>query len=143
MSSDHQLLSVTPLVKRGFLSVFLPSDVPSSATGRFTLVTDTHGLPLSLAAHEQQCVAWPMGLGVSSSSRKYVSDLRPVGTPGREEGLVGLLTEKSAAGEEVRMILFCTVLVCLAGYGFATVSAEGFGMLVVVLTDYSERTLMR
>ncbi|KAL1695456.1 hypothetical protein GGG16DRAFT_109124 [Schizophyllum commune] len=121
---EHFTLTFLPPVKRGFLSVFpaLSVDIPASATGRFTLVTDTHGLPLSLAAHEQQCVAWPMGLGVSSSSRKYVSDLRPVGTPGREEGLVGLLTERSAAGEEVRMILFCTVLVCLAGYGFATVS---------------------
>uniref|UniRef100_D8Q8T5 Expressed protein n=2 Tax=Schizophyllum commune (strain H4-8 / FGSC 9210) TaxID=578458 RepID=D8Q8T5_SCHCM len=119
---EHFTLTFLPPVKRGFLSIFpaLSVDIPASATGRFTLVTDTHGLPLSLAAHEQQCVAWPMGLGVSSSSRKYVSDLRPVGTPGKKEGLMTLLTEKSAAGEEVRMILFCTVLVCLAGYGFAT-----------------------
>ncbi|KAL1745706.1 hypothetical protein HDZ31DRAFT_35879 [Schizophyllum fasciatum] len=115
---EHFTLTFLPPVKRRFLSV----DAPASATGRFTLVTDTHGLPLSLSAYEQQCVAWPMGLGVSNSSRKYVSDLRPAGTPGRKEGLMALLTEKSAAGEEVRVILFCTVLVCLAGYGFATVS---------------------
>ncbi|TRM69371.1 hypothetical protein BD626DRAFT_473844 [Schizophyllum amplum] len=99
---------------------YLPVGVPASATGRFTLVTDTHGLPLSLSAYEQQRVAWPMGLGVSRSSRKYVSDLRPAGTPGRRAGLLALMTEKSAAGEEMRVIVFCTILVFLAGYGFAT-----------------------
>ncbi len=34
------------------------------------------------------------------------------------EGFLGLITENSSAGEEMRMILFCGFLVCLALWGF-------------------------
>jgi hypothetical protein len=53
---------------------------------------------------------------------RYVLDLRPVGHPGaRARGVTELLFEKSAAGEETRLIVFCVSLVTLAVCGFVGV----------------------
>jgi len=66
-------------------------------------------------------MAWPWGLGTSSSTKRYVNDLRPLGCPGRQptglKGLLGLLFEKSPAGDEMRILLFCITMVFLAGWG--------------------------
>ncbi|KAG6850443.1 hypothetical protein H0H93_013315 [Arthromyces matolae] len=101
-----------------------PFPLPARSTGSFELTTDRHGLPLSLLGLEQFRLVWPFGLGVSSSSRRYVRDLRPMSVQGRKKtgwrGLLGLLTEPSAAGEEMRMIVFCGLLVSLAMWGFST-----------------------
>jgi hypothetical protein len=40
-------------------------------------------------------------------------------------GLVGLAFERSSAGEEVRMILFCVALITLASWGFAVGGRRG------------------
>ncbi|EEB99419.1 hypothetical protein MPER_00909, partial [Moniliophthora perniciosa FA553] len=51
-----------------------------------------------------------MGLGCSYRTKRYISDLRPAGSPSRSKkgikGLMSLLSENSAAGEELRMIAF-------------------------------------
>jgi Leucine Rich Repeat len=99
-----------------------PFPLPSRATGIFKLTCDEHGLPVSLAGLEHRRVIWPFGLGVTSRRKKYVSDLRPRGYPGRRkrglDSVTSLLLERSVAGEEMRMILFCGLLVCLAMWGF-------------------------
>jgi hypothetical protein len=46
-------------------------------------------------------------------------DLRPVGYPGRQrQSLLRLVLEKSASGDEFRMMLLYLFLVCLAVWGF-------------------------
>jgi hypothetical protein len=96
--------------------------VPDRASGSFELRCDEHGLPINIAALEQSKVIWPWGMGVTFRTRKYVRDLRPPGlASGRKtgfRGFLGLVLEKSSAGEEVRMMLFCTMLVCFAVWGF-------------------------
>ncbi|TEB37348.1 hypothetical protein FA13DRAFT_1621736 [Coprinellus micaceus] len=98
------------------------SMVPDRASGSFELRCDEHGLPINIAALEQSKVIWPWGMGVTFRTRKYVRDLRPPGlASGRKtgfRGFLGLVLEKSSAGEEVRMMLFCTMLVCFAVWGF-------------------------
>ncbi|KAF8904968.1 hypothetical protein CPB85DRAFT_1316043 [Mucidula mucida] len=94
----------------------------STAHGSFHLTCDKHGLPRSLRARERRRFAWPWGLGYSTRTRQYVSDLRPAGFPGKQKsglkGLRDLITENSSAGEEMRMFLFCGFLVWLALWGF-------------------------
>ena len=55
-----------------------------------------------------------------------MKDLRPLSSLGRRKpgvrGFMNLIFEKSSAGEEMRMIIFCGFLVCLAAWGF---SGEG------------------
>ncbi|KAF9010720.1 hypothetical protein BDQ17DRAFT_1322512 [Cyathus striatus] len=101
---------------------YRPFPFPARASGSFELSCDQHGHPMSLSALEHNRTVWPLGLGVSSSTKKYVQDLRPLSSPGRRKkglrGVLGLLFEQSAAGEEMRMIVFCTLLVCLAIWGF-------------------------
>ncbi|KAK7045618.1 hypothetical protein VNI00_007451 [Paramarasmius palmivorus] len=103
------------------MSLF-PFTLRTKASGHFTLTCDNHGLPLTLRAFERRRFVWPMGLGYSYRTRRYVSDLRPAGSPSRRKkgfkGLISLLSENSAAGEELRMIVFCAFLVCLAVWGF-------------------------
>ncbi|KAF9268714.1 hypothetical protein L218DRAFT_970004 [Marasmius fiardii PR-910] len=105
-----------------FYLSFIPMSLRTKASGSFTLTCDDHGLPVSLRAFERRRFVWPMGLGCSYQTKRYVSDLRPAGSPGRSKrgvkGLVSLLSENSAAGEELRMILFCGFLLCLAFWGF-------------------------
>ncbi|KDR74977.1 hypothetical protein GALMADRAFT_98043 [Galerina marginata CBS 339.88] len=100
-----------------------PFSFPARATGFFEVSCDHHGLPLSLSAVEHSTFVWPWGMGVSSRSRKYWRDLRPVGYLSRRKtgfrGFLHLMVERSSAGEEMRMILFCAFLGFLAGCGVA------------------------
>lgn len=95
---------------------------PSHESGSFEISCDQYGLPLNLTAHENRQRFWPWGLGVSTRTKKYVKDLRPLSSPGRRKqgvrGFMNLIFEKSSAGEEMRMIIFCGFLVCLAVWGF-------------------------
>jgi len=94
---------------------------PAHAFGSFELSSDEHGLPLKLSAVEHLNFDWPWGFGVSSRSRKYVKDLRPYSAR-RKSGFLGILSlifEQSSAGEEMRMILFCTFLAFLAAVGIS------------------------
>ena len=98
---------------------FLP--FPARAFGSFELSCDEHGLPLKLSAVEHLNFNWPWGFGVSSRSRKYIKDLRPYSAQ-RMSGFLGILSlifEQSSAGEEMRMILFCTFLAFLAACGIS------------------------
>jgi len=108
----------------------LPVPFLSRASGSFTLTCDQHGLPLSLSGRERSWFILPWGLGVSSRSKKYVSDLRPLGSPGRQKqglkGVLSLVFERSSAGEEIRMILFCVLLVSLAIWGFMANGGSAF-----------------
>ncbi|PBK95600.1 hypothetical protein ARMGADRAFT_1011430 [Armillaria gallica] len=105
-----------------FSFTLLPFAGQSTARGSFHLTCDQHGLPRSLHARERRRLVWPWGMGYTIRTRQYTSDLRPSGFPGKRkqgmEGFLGLITENSSAGEEMRMILFCGFLVCLALWGF-------------------------
>lgn len=105
-----------------FALPYIPLPTPIRCSGSFTLSCDKHGLPLSLSALEDRQMIWPWGLGTSSSTKRYVNDLRPLSSPGRRKGGIGglmnLALERTPAGEEMRMILFCGMLVCLAMWGF-------------------------
>ncbi|KAF9474701.1 hypothetical protein BDN70DRAFT_884538 [Pholiota conissans] len=105
-----------------------PLPFPARATGVFEVTLDEHGLPLSLAAVEHSRVVWPWGLGVSRRRRKYLKDLRPIGDPRRRKtglrGVAALVVEQSAAGDEMRMILFCAFLALLAGCGILANGAK-------------------
>ncbi|KAG5650890.1 hypothetical protein H0H81_010651 [Sphagnurus paluster] len=103
---------------------FLPIPFPARATGSFELTCDRHGLPLTLLGFEHFRFVWPWGLGVTKSTRRLVCDLRPLSAPGRRRktgwhAVLGLMLERSPAGEEMRMIVFCGLLVSLAVWGFA------------------------
>ncbi|EAU91118.1 hypothetical protein CC1G_03286 [Coprinopsis cinerea okayama7 len=100
-----------------------PFPLPSRASGSFELVCDEHGLPITITALEHSRMVWPWGLGVSSRTRKYSKDLRPAAfSSGARKrgimGIMGLVMEKSSAGEEIRVMLFCSLLLCLALWGF-------------------------
>ena len=98
------------------------------ATGMFEVSLDEHGLPLALAAVERRRIVWPLGLGVSRRMRRYATDLRPLGDPRRRppglRGVAALAVERSAAGDEMRMILFCVFLALLAGCGILANGAK-------------------
>lgn len=105
-----------------FALPYLPFPFPARASGSFTLTCDQHGLPLSLKGLEHFRLIWPWGLGISSSSKRYINDLRPLSCPGRRKtglkGVLSLMVERSSAGEEMRMILFCALLLSLSMWGF-------------------------
>lgn len=117
---------------------FLPLPKYVCIQGLFTLITDAHGLPLTLQATETSRVIWPWRLGETVRSKKYETELGPFGRRrggrggfgrgvGGFRGLVSLMFERSSAGEEVRMILFCTALLLLAAWGFAVGGRRGIG----------------
>jgi hypothetical protein len=97
------------------------------ASAAFTLVSDAHGLPTALRVRERVTTVWPWpwawawGRGATSQvrTRRYVLDLRPPGAPGRRvaglRGVLGILAESSPAGEEMRLFVFCSLLICFAG----------------------------
>ncbi|KAF8971198.1 hypothetical protein BDZ97DRAFT_1788255 [Flammula alnicola] len=113
-----------------------PFPFPAHATGMFEVSCDQHGLPLSLSAVEHSRFVWPWGMGVSKRTRKYLQDLRPFSYPGRRKtgvrGLMGLVVERSSAGEEMRMILFCVFLAVLAGCGIVANGANKMARLAAV-----------
>ncbi|KIY70655.1 hypothetical protein CYLTODRAFT_419611 [Cylindrobasidium torrendii FP15055 ss-10] len=98
-------------------------NIRSSARGNFRLMCDEHGLPHCLRAYERRRVVWPWIFGHSTRTRQYTVDLRPSGFPGKAQGgmlgFMTLLTESSSAGEEMRMFLFCLLLLSLAIWGYA------------------------
>ncbi|KAJ7680589.1 hypothetical protein DFH06DRAFT_973767 [Mycena polygramma] len=89
------------------------------ATATFTMVCDSHGLPTALRVRESNTTVWPWGFGATRHVRRYVLDLRPPGAPGRRgtgvRGVLGIFVENSPAGEDLRMFVFCSLLVCFAG----------------------------
>jgi hypothetical protein len=100
------------------------------AHAKFTLATDAHGLPLSLHVVERR-VRRPrwlwLWLGDTSPSlspwpaesvRRTTLDMRPAGAPGtRRAPLLALVLERSPAGEEVRLLLFCAALLAIVIWG--------------------------
>ncbi|KAJ7495996.1 hypothetical protein B0H11DRAFT_1857263 [Mycena galericulata] len=92
-----------------------PRTKKSSAT--FTLLCDAHDLPTALRVRESATTVWPWGIGATRHVRRHTLDLRPPGAPGRQTkgGVLGIMLENSAAGEEMRMFVFCSLLVCFAG----------------------------
>jgi len=122
---DFSLTFLPPIYPFGFpfpLISFLPFSMRSRDSGSFTLTCDRHGLPQTLRGFERRRLIWPFGLGQSYRTRSYSRDLRPAGSPGRsKEGMKGMLTllsENSPAGEEMRMMALCGLLVFLAMWGF-------------------------
>lgn len=105
-----------------------PFTFPARSTGLFEVSCDDHGLPLSLSALEYSTYIWPLGLGISDRTRKYTIDLRPASYPGRRKtglrGFACLLVEASSAGEEIRVMMFCALLIVLAACGIV---ANGSG----------------
>ncbi|KAJ7187969.1 hypothetical protein C8R46DRAFT_978844 [Mycena filopes] len=90
-------------------------DLGGERRARFALVCDAHGLPVALRVHER-CATSPWGLGLGfartrTRTRRYSIDLRPR----RGKGVLSILGESSPAGEEMRMFVLCSVLVCFAG----------------------------
>ncbi|RDB16745.1 hypothetical protein Hypma_002417 [Hypsizygus marmoreus] len=104
---------------------YIPFPLAARASGSFTLTTDRHGLPLALRARERVRVKWPWGLGVLRTERRYVRMLRPGRRVGGWRGVLGLVCERSVAGEEMRMLVFCGMLVGLAVWGFVANRGRG------------------
>ncbi|KAI0316506.1 hypothetical protein OF83DRAFT_1060236 [Amylostereum chailletii] len=92
-------------------------DVLHSAT--FELLTDQHGLPLSLYVQEYRRGGrwWKSG-----AARRSIVDLRPAGYPGtRRGGFASLFLDGTAAGQEMRLICFCIALLVAAVGGCLTI----------------------
>ncbi|KAK7005758.1 hypothetical protein R3P38DRAFT_3039456 [Favolaschia claudopus] len=97
---------------------FYPFPRTKKMSAEFTLMPDGYGLPTTLRVRESDTTMWPWSFGAKRRVRHYIMNLRPSGvvapTPGFK-GLLDILLESSAAGEEMRMYFFCSVLVCFAG----------------------------
>ena len=65
-----------------------------------------------------------MYLGGSLSVHRYRVDLRPGSSKSGLMAWADLLTERSTAGEELRMLMFLTLLFILAVWGFLVVGIE-------------------
>ncbi|EIW83192.1 hypothetical protein CONPUDRAFT_89162 [Coniophora puteana RWD-64-598 SS2] len=111
----------------------LPPDFVES--GSYTLSTDEHGLPTALACVERRATLPLLGIDVSRTgwlaqvggrilaaprTRRFTVDLQPK-KPWRGYG--SLLVERSAAGEEVRLLTVLVSLASLSVWGYV-----GFGM---------------
>ncbi|KIY53096.1 hypothetical protein FISHEDRAFT_33823 [Fistulina hepatica ATCC 64428] len=91
---------------------FIRYPLNSRISGLFEISKDEHGLPsyLHVTEHTRRWIC-----NQRYATRRYRLDLRPsAGSPGP----LDLLLERSAAGEEIRMIAFCVILVVLALYGW-------------------------
>jgi len=103
-----------------YQAMLLALAYPSKCTGAYELTCDEHGLPLSLRGVERFSYQWPCS-GTSTRTRNFTKDLRPKGYyvhgEKRRKSLMSLAFERSAAGEEMRLMLFCTFLVLLASCG--------------------------
>jgi len=79
--------------------------------GRFTFMRDGHGLPVKFWALEKQGVSWPPFLGLRKymQQRCYERDLR-VPIVHVNDTLFGILAERSKAGEDLRMLTLCSVV---------------------------------
>jgi hypothetical protein len=84
------------------------------AQALFSLSTDAHGLPLVLHVIERRArLFWP-----AESVRRSTIDMRPAGAPGTHRPpLLALVLERSPAGEEARLLLFCAVLLSVVVWG--------------------------
>jgi hypothetical protein len=91
---------------------------PAREHGAYTVHRDAHGISVNLSAHERKDRFWPLGLYISHSIRRYVLDLRPSGHPGLRvsglRGLLGLAVDNGKAGEELRMLALCFLLIVLS-----------------------------
>ena len=87
---------------------------PMRAQAFFSLSTDAHGLPLALHVVERRArLFWP-----AEYVRRSTIDMRPAGAPGTHRPpLLALVLERSPAGEEVRLLLFCAVLLSVVIWG--------------------------
>jgi hypothetical protein len=129
---DFSLTFLPPPYPFGFpfpVLMFIPFlPFRSRDSGSFTLTCDKHGLPQTLRGLERRRLLWPFGLGQSHRTRKYTNDLRPASSPSRRrtglKGILGLFSERSSAGEEMRIMVFCAMLVLLAIWGFWVGSAH-------------------
>ncbi|CAK5281631.1 unnamed protein product [Mycena citricolor] len=98
------------LPRRSWLLFLIPRLVEANAT--FSIERDQFGLPETLGIHERRTTVWPWR-GLVHQSKVSAQDLRPSTAANRN--VVRILFERSAAGEEMRMIVFCSMLVCFAG----------------------------
>nr|GAT58528.1 predicted protein [Mycena chlorophos] len=88
------------------------------ATARFEVIPDVYGLPRTLRVRESTTSVWPWMLRVTRHVRRYTLEVRWNGSGMRGEtrqGLLGIFTERSPAGDELRMFALCSVLLCFAG----------------------------
>jgi hypothetical protein len=102
---------------------------PVRAHAKFTLTTDGHGLPRALhvverrARRPRRLWLWLGGTSTSpwpapESVRRTTVDMRPAGAPGtRRPPFPALVLERSHAGEEVRLLLFCAALLAIVIWG--------------------------
>lgn len=91
--------------------------------GRFVLVCDIYGIPVSLLVWE----SWFRFKGMGArTSRRSVYELRPSGHPDAErKGWWDTMAERSPAGEEARLLLFSASLLSLAMWGIAVSVISG------------------
>jgi len=104
------------------------------AHAKFALARDAHGLPLALHVVERRPgrmrwlwfslhATW-LGTWLDTSAlptdsvRRITLDMRPAGAPGtRRAPLLALVLERSPAGEEARLLLFCAALLVIVVWG--------------------------
>ncbi|KAI0342178.1 hypothetical protein BDW22DRAFT_244547 [Trametopsis cervina] len=85
--------------------------------GRFTLMCDVHGIPISLYAFER----WRRWGGLGKRVyRRSILELRPSGHPdAAKKNWRQLLFDRSPAGEEMRLLVFSAWMLVLAVWGIA------------------------
>jgi hypothetical protein len=113
-------------------------------SGTYTLKTDEHGLPVCLSAVERIGQAsswgWHFGFDYGLSAmlggylgggepcvKRYRIYLRPGVRPTGLMSWVGLVAEQSQAGEELRLLVFMMVLLCLSAWVFFIVGVRREG----------------
>ena len=110
-----------------YRAILLALAYPSKSTGSYQLTCDKHDLPLSLHGVEQYSYQWPWGLGTLTRIKTVALNLQPKNynhCGKRCKSLMSLVFERSVAGEEMRLILFCGFLVWLACCGIWANSVE-------------------